>query len=206
MANPLYGSNKFDDSVDYTIGDQNVSFSKRNVISMGATTAETNLTAEQSGSLVVLNSTASQIQVINLPTVLPEDVGTWFEFVVTVSGNSASAGSYTINTGGHATDYSGDTATKGYDDFIGVVSVVDTTTPAMPADDASNAIPAAGEGTLVLALDTSNATVAVGTHFRVTAVTQSVIGTASSNVWHIDGTIATPQATGFVTGALFTAP
>ena len=204
MANPIYGQNKFDNSADFIIGDSNDAYIKRNVISMGATTAETSLTAAQTGSLINLNSTAGQIQVINLPTIKGADVGTWYEFVVTVAGNSGSAGSYTINTGGHATDP--DSATKGYDDIIGVVSIVDTSLPAMPADDASNAIPASGEGTMVLAADTTNAVIAVGSHFRLTALIPSPIGTASGNVWHIDGTLCTSEATGFVTGALFTAP
>ena len=204
MANPQYGQNKFDNSADFIVGDNNEAFIQRNVIAMGGTTAETDLTAAQSGSLINLNSTASQIQVINLPTIKSGDVGTWYEFVVTVIGNSAAAGSYTINTGGHATDP--DSATKGYDDIIGVVSIADTSLPAMPADDASNAVPAAGEGTMVLADNTSNAIIAIGSHFRLTALISSPIGTASGNVWQIDGTLCTSQATGFVTGALFTAP
>ena len=204
MANPLYGQNKFDNSADFIVGDSNEAFLKRNVIAMGATTAETTLTVAQTGSLINLNGTASQIQVINLPTIKGKDIGTWYEFVVTAIGNSGAAGSYTINTGGHATDP--DSATAGYDDIIGVVSIVDTSLPAMPADDASNAIPASGEGTMILADDTGNAVIALGSHFRMTAVIASPIGTASGNVWHIDGTLCTAQATGFVTGALFTAP
>ena len=86
------------------------------------------------------------------------------------------------------------------------MSIVDTSLPAMTADDASNAIPASGEGTMILADDTGNAVIALGSHFRMTAVIASPIGTASGNVWHIDGTLCTAQATGFVTGALFTAP
>ena len=204
MANPMYGQNKFDNSADSIIGDNGEAYVKRPIIKMGATTAETDLTAAQSGSLIVLNSTASQLQVINLPTVKSCEEGIYYDFVVTVIGNSAAAGSYTINTGGHAT--SSGSATKGYDDFVGVLKVVDTSLPAMPADDASNAIPASGEGSLVLADDTSNAVVAIGSHFRITAVAASTIGTASGNTWHIDGTLCTAQATGFVTGALFTAP
>ena len=204
MANPMYGQNKFDGSADFLIGDNNEAYVKRPIIKMGGTTAETSLTAAQSGSLIVLNGTPAQIQVINLPTVKAGEEGIWYEFIVTVIGNSGAAGSYTINTGGHASDP--DSATKGYDDFVGVLGVVDTSLPAMPADDASNAVPAAGEGTMVLADDTSNAVVAIGSHFRMTAVAASDIGTASTNVWHVDGTLTTAQATGFVTGALFTAP
>ena len=204
MANPMYGQNKFDNSADYIVGDDKEAYIKRNVITSGATTDATSLTAAQSGSLIVLGSTASQIQVFNLPTVKVGDVGIYYDFVVTIMGASAAAGSYTINTGGHAT--SEDSSTAGYDDIIGVVSVVDTSLPAMPADDASNAVPASGEGTMVIANDTSNAIVAVGSHFRFTAIAASTIGTASGNTWHIEGTICTSQATGFVTGALFTAP
>ena len=204
MANPLYGQNKFDNSADFIVGDANEAFIKRNVLPAGATTAVTSLTAAQSGSLIVLNSTAAQIQVYQLPTIKAVDVGTYYDFIVTVSGNSGAAGSYTINTGGHATDP--DSATAGYDDIVGVVAVLDTSLPAMPADDASNAIPASGEGTLVLADNTTNAAVAIGTNFRFTAIAASTIGTASGNTWNIQGTICTAQATSFVTGALFTAP
>ena len=204
MANPMYGQNKFDNSADFIIGDNNEAFIKRNVLPSGATTAVTSLTAAQSGSLIVLNSTAAQIQVYQLPTIKAVDVGTYYDFIVTVSGNSGAAGSYTINTGGHATDP--DSATAGYDDIVGVVSIVDTSLPAMPADDASNAVPASGEGALILADDTSNAVAGIGTNFRFTAVQASTIGTAAGNTWSISGTITTAQATGFVTGALFTAP
>ena len=204
MANPMYGQNKFDKSADFIIGDANEAFIKRNVLPSGATTATTSLTAAQSGSLIVLNSTAAQIQVYQLPTIKAVDVGTYYDFIVTVSGNSGAAGSYTINTGGHATDP--DSATAGYDDIVGVLGIVDTSLPAMPADDASNAIPASGEGTLVLADNTTNAAVAIGTNFRFTAIQASTIGTASGNTWNISGTMCTAQATSFVTGALFTAP
>ena len=200
----MYGQNKYDNSNDLIISDNGIAFFKRNVISMGATTAETDLTVAQSGSLINLNSTASQIQVINLPTIQSDDVGTWYEFVITIAGNSGAAGSYTINTGGHATDASGDSATKGYDDMIGTIKVLDNA--AYTNADKSNCVPAGGEGTLVLADDTSNAAIAVGSSFTLTAVAESTIGTASANVWLIDGTLMSGDATGFVTGALFTAP
>ena len=139
---------------------------------------------------------------INLPTIKPADVGTVYEFYVNIIGNSGAAGSYTINTGGHATD--SDSRTAGYDDFIGLLTVVDTV--AYTSGDKSNVIPASAEGTLVLADDTTNAVVAVGTNFTCTAVAASDIGTASSNVWLIRGQIMTADATGFVTTALFTGP
>ena len=202
MANPLYGQNKFDNSADFIVGDNNEAFIQRNVISLGATTAETDLTAAKSGSLIVLNGTPSQIQVINLPTIKPGEVGTYFEFIVTVIGNSAAAGSYTINTGGHASDP--DSATKGYDDFVGTLKIVDNV--AVTTADKSNIVPAGGEGALIIADDTTNGVADVGTSFRLTAVIASTIGTAAANVWLIDGTMMTAQATSFVTTNVFTAP
>ena len=202
MANPQYGQNKFDTSADLLIGDNGEAFIKRNVISMGAETDETDLTVAQTGSLIVLNSTASQIQVINLPTILPGDVGTYYEFIVTVIGNSAAAGSYTINTGGHASDPSD--ATKGYDDFVGTMKIVDNV--AVTTADKSNIVPAGGEGALIIADDTTNGVADVGTSFRLIAIAASTIGTAAANVWLVDGTMMTAQATSFVTTAVFTAP
>jgi len=178
---------------------------KRKVYNSVAQTDAKTFTTSDSGTLVVLASTAGQIQVFNLPTIASTaDLGTYFDFIVTVAGNSGAAGSYTINTGGNASDLTA-SPTAGYDDFIGVLSVVDLALPAMPADDASNVKPAAGEGALILAEDTTNAIVGPGTNFRVTAVALSTT-TAAANVWHIQGTIATSQATGFVTTNLFTAP
>ena len=202
MANPMYGQNKFDNSADFIVGDNNEAFIQRNVISMGATTAETDLTAAQTGSLIVLNSTASQIQVINLPTIKPGQVGTYFEFIVTIIGNSAAAGSYTINTGGHASDP--DSATKGYDDFVGTLKIVDNV--AVTTADKSNIVPAGGEGALIIADDTTNGVADVGTSFTLTAIAASTIGTAAANVWLVDGTMMTAQATSFVTTNVFTAP
>ena len=202
MANPMYGQNKFDNSADFIVGNENEAYIKRNVISMGATTDETDLTAALTGSLIVLNSTASQIQVINLPTVRPQDVGTWYEFIVTVIGNSAAAGSYTINTGGHATSYS--SATKGYDDFVGTLKVVDNV--AVTTADKSNIVPAADEGAMIIADDTTNGVADVGTSFRLTAILASTLGTSGANVWLVDGTMMTAQATSFVTTNVFTAP
>jgi|1_EtaG_2_1085319.scaffolds.fasta_scaffold00953_8 hypothetical protein len=179
---------------------------KRKVLTIDDETAETSLTHDQSGTLIVLGGTAAQIQVINLPTITSSMIGTFYDFIVTVIGNSGAAGSYTINTGGHATDTTGGSATKGYDDYIGVLQVLDTSAAGYVNGDESNIVPASGEGTLVLADDTSNGVVAVGTHIRVTAVAASTIGTASGNTWLVSGTIMTAQATGFVTTAVFTAP
>ena len=204
MANPMYGSNKFDNSADFVIGDAGESFVRRNVVTSGATTDATSLTVAQSGSLIVLGSTVEQIQVFNLPTILAKDIGTYYDFIVTVTGNSGAAGSYTINTGGHATDGSGDSATIGYDDYIGVLKVVDTV--ANTAADKTQIVPDSGDGTLVLADDTSNGVIAVGSKFRFTAVAASTIGTASGDTWLVDGTLLSADATGFVTTAVTTAP
>ena len=202
MANPMYGQNKFDDSANFLIGDNGEAFVKRNVISIVAQTDATSLTTAQTGSLIVLAGTPGQIQVLNLPTIKPEDVGTFYEFVVTVIGNSGAAGSYTINTGGHATDP--DSATAGYDDFVGTLKIVDNV--AVTTADKSNIVPAGGEGALIIADDTTNGVADVGTSFTLTAIAASTIGTAGANVWLIDGTMMTAQATSFVTTNVFTAP
>ena len=188
---------------DITMGGCQLGF-KRKVLTIDSETAATSLTTNQSGTLIVLGGTVAQIQVINLPTITSTDIGTFYDFIVTVIGNSGAAGSYTINTGGHATDTTGESATIGYDDFIGTLSVLDTT--AYTAADKTNIIPAGGEGTFVLADDTSNGAVAVGTYFRATAVAASTIGTASGNTWLLSGQIFSADASGFVTGAVFTAP
>ena len=204
MANPLYGQNKFDTSADLLIGDNGEAFVKRNVISLGAETGETDLTVALTGSLVNLNGTASQIQVINLPTILPGDVGTNFEFIVTAIGNSGAAGSYTINTGGHASDPS--SATKGYDDWhpASTLSIAEPTIVATA--DKLTVLPSAGDGAMILADNTTVAPIALGSNFRMTAVAASTIGTAAANVWYLEGILFTSQATGFVTTNLFTAP
>ena len=178
---------------------------KRKVYYSVAQTSEKNLSTDDSGMLVVLGSTASQIQVFNLPTITDADLGTYFDFVVTVTGNSAAAGSYTINTGGSATSATA-TPTKGYDDFIGTLRVKDNSAINPHATEATNIVPAGGEGTLVLADDTTNGVIAVGSNFRVTAIAASTIGTASGNTWLVTGLLMTAQATAFVTTAVFTAP
>lgn len=179
---------------------------KKKMLNIVAQTAVTALTPEDSGTTVVLGggagTQAGQIQVINLPTILAAEVGTYYDFIVGTIGNSGAAGSYTINTGGHASDLTG-AATAGYDDFIGTLNVVDTV--AVTTADKSVVIPAAGEGAMILADDTSNAVVAIGTAFRCIAINPSTT-TAAANVWLLSGTILTAQATGFVTGALFTNP
>jgi len=186
------------------VGDKSVlKGQRRQVINLGATTAETNLGAADSGAMILLDGTASQIQVINLPTVTSDMVGIFYDFNVLAIGNSGAAGSYTINTGGHATDATA-TPTKGFDDFIGVVKVLDNA--AYTTADKSNIVPAGGEGALILADDTTNGVVAVGSQFRCTAVAASTIGTAAGNTWLIEGTLMSAQATGFVTTNVFTAP
>jgi len=187
---------------DITLGGSQLTY-KRKVLTIDSETDETTLTADQSGTLIVLGGTVAQIQVINLPTITSGMVGTFYDFIVTVAGNSGAAGSYTINTGGSATSATA-SPTKGYDDFIGTLSVLDTV--AVTTADKSTVIPAAGEGTMVLADDTTNGVIAVGTHFRATAVAASTIGTASGNTWLLSGQLMSAQATGFVTTNVFTAP
>ena len=178
---------------------------KQKVYYSVAQTAAKTLTADDSGTLIVLGSTVAQIQVFNLPSIRVQDVGTYFDFIVTTTGNSGAAGSYTINTGGSATSVTA-APTAGYDDFIGVLQVLDTTGAGYVNGDESNIVPASGEGTFVLADDTTNGVIAVGTHFRAIAVAASTIGTASGNTWLLTGAIYTAQATGFVTTNVFTAP
>ena len=158
---------------------------KKKMLNIVAQTAVTALTPEDSGTTVVLGggagTQAGQIQVINLPTILAAEVGTYYDFIIGAIGNSGA----------------------GYDDFIGTLNVVDTV--AVTTADKSVVIPAAGEGAMILADDTSNAVVAIGTAFRCMAINPSTT-TAAANVWLLSGTILTAQATGFVTGALFTNP
>jgi len=178
---------------------------KREVVTTGARTAVLNLSPLQSGALINLASTAAQIQVINLPTVKTSDVGTYYDFVVSISGNSGAAGSYTINTGGHASDLTSGAFTAGYDDFH-IASMGLIAEPTIVATgDKLTVFPTDGDGTLVLAANTSVAPVAVGTRFRCTAVAASTT-TASTDVWMFEGVFVTSQATGFVNTNLFTAP
>lgn len=204
MANPLYGQNKFDNSADSIIGDNGEAFIKRNVISIIAQTDATTLTVAQTGSLINLAGTAGQIQVLNLPTIRPEDVGTYYDFVVTAIGNSGAAGSYTINTGGHASDPG--SATAGYDDYHPASTLIIAEPTIVATGDKLTVLPSAGDGAMILADDTTVAPIALGTNFRMTAVAASTIGTAAANVWFVEGILYTSQATGFVTTNLFTAP
>ena len=178
---------------------------KRKIYNSVAQTAEKTFTVSDSGTLSILASTASQIQVFNLPTIATAaQIGTWFEFIVLVSGNSTSAGSYTINTGGNASDLSA-APTKGYDDFHAASKLLVAEPTIVATADALTVSPSAGDGTLVLAANTTDAIIATGTHFKCTAVAASDT-TASTDVWFVEGTIMTTQATGFVTTNLFTAP
>ena len=206
MANPMYGQNRFDNANDFIVGDDQEAYIKRNVISLGAETDATTLTTALTGSLVNLNGTASQIQVVNLPTITTNDVGTYYDFIVTAIGNSAAAGSYTINTGGHASDSSGDSATIGYDDFHPASTLFVSAAVMVAEADKASVLPSSGDGTMILADDTSVAPLSLGCNFRMTAVAESTIGTAAANVWYVEGVLFTSQATGFVTTNLFTAP
>jgi hypothetical protein len=172
---------------------------RRNIIEVGAN-ASTTLTTAQSGALVLLNGTVADA-VVQLPYITSNDVGVYYDFHQLTEGNSTAAGSHLIKTGGHATDTSGDSNTAAYDDFIGMVLVVDPV--AVIASDKTNAVPGADEGVFDLALDTANGAAGIGTRFRCTAVAASTT-VAGANVWLIEG-IVMGEATGWVTTALFTA-
>ena len=66
--------------------------------------------------------------------------------------------------------------------------------------------PAASEGAMILADNTTNAVLKVGTKFKMVAIKASVIGTANTDVCMVDGILQTSQATSFATTNLFTAP
>ena len=170
-----------------------------------AQTAAKTLTTDDSGTLIILASTAAQIQVFNLPTIPDATyLGTFFDFVVTVTGNSGAAGSYTINTGGNATDLTA-APTAGYDDFHLGSKLLIAEPTIVATSDKLLVSPTNGDGTMILASNTSVAPIATGTTFRMTAVAASNT-TASTDVWLIEGTLMTTEATGFVTTNLFTAP
>ena len=170
-----------------------------------AQTAAKTLTTDDSGTLIILASTAAQIQVFNLPTIPDATyLGTFFDFVVTVTGNSGAAGSYTINTGGNATDLTA-APTAGYDDFHLGSKLLIAEPTIVATSDKLLVSPTNGDGTMILAANTSVAPIATGTTFRMTAVAASNT-TASTDVWLIEGTLMTTEATGFVTTNLFTAP
>ena len=178
---------------------------KRPVYNSVAQTAVKTLTTDDSGTLIVLGSTASQIQVFNLPTIPDATyIGTFFDFIVTVTGNSTSAGSYTINTGGHASDLTA-APTAGYDDFHLASKLLILEPTIVATGDKLLVSPTNGDGALILAANTTNAIIATGTTFRLTAVAASTT-TASTDVWLLEGNLMTTQATGFVTTNLFTAP
>ena len=179
---------------------------KKKMLNIVAQTSATQLTVGDSGTTIMLGggagTQAGQIQVINLPTVQAADVGTYFDFRVGVSGNSGAEGSFTINTGGHASNLTpAQAATLGYDDFFGVLHVVDTT--GVIANDRSIITPADGEGAMILALDTTSGGIAVGSSFRCMAVNPSTT-TEDTNVWWLSGTLLSADATGFVTTNVFT--
>ena len=178
---------------------------KKKIYNSVAQTAAKTFTTDDSGTLTILASTAGQIQVFNLPTIPDANyIGTFFEFIVLVSGNGGAAGSYTINTGGHASDLTA-SPTAGYDDFHAASKLLIAEPTIVATADKLTVSPANGDGTLILADNTSVAPIAIGTHFKCTAVAASTT-TASTDVWFLEGTLMTTQATGFVTTNLFTAP
>ena len=178
---------------------------KRPVYNSVAQTAAKTLTTDDSGTLIVLGSTAAQIQVFNLPTIPDATyIGTFFDFVVTVTGNSGAAGSYTINTGGHTSDLTA-APTAGYDDFHLASKLLIAEPTIVATGDKLLVSPANGDGAMILSDNTTNAIIATGTTFRCTAVAASTT-TQSTDVWLLEGNLMTTEATGFVTANLFTAP
>ena len=183
--------------------------SKREVFTTGATTAATTLTTADSGKLIILGSTVAQIQVINLPTIpTSAEVGTFYDFFVSIAGNSGAAGSYTINTGGNATSLTA-APTAGFDDFIGTVQVceVGATAGVVAAGDVTSVTPADGDGTLLVASDTGTGNLAdieVNSYFRCTAIAPSTT-TAGTNVWRIEGLFRATETTNYI-NEMFTAP
>jgi len=160
----------------------------------------------QSGSLILLNGApAARTQVINLPTITAADLGTYYDFIVTVIGAvGANSGAYTISTGGHPTNLAL-AATPSTDDFIGTLHVIEADGVSV-ATDAYAVTPAVGEGTMNLANNTTNGDAVVGSSFRCTAVSPSIAAAGGgTDVWLLTGLLLTTQATGFVTTALFSA-
>jgi len=166
-------------------------------------TAKLTLTPEDSGRKIILNGTLAVTggQLVQLPTITTDDIGTYYDFIVTVTGNSGAAGSYKIQTGGNATNLAL-APTASYDDFVGRLPVLDAA--ATTTLDKSAVAPSAGDGTLVLALNTANGTIQTGTYLRCTAIAASTT-TAGTDVWLLEGMIITNDATGFVTTNLFVA-
>ena len=133
------------------------------MLNIVAQTAATALTPEDSGTTVVLGggvgTHAAQIQVINLPTILAAEVGTYYDFIVGLSANSGAAGSYTINAGGHASDLTGaatlDAASLALTGAVTVATGIQSTTVARTATDdgTGNGTIAAGTSTVLVDAD-----------------------------------------------------
>ena len=138
----------------------------RQVLNEGGTTRQ--LLVGESGALCVFNVAANQTY--TLPIIGANDVGMYFDFVVTVTGT----GSYSVDTGQTA-------------DKIGGGMMMRSTTPA--EDDA---FPATIASTVSIDLDTAIKGEQAGGAFRLTAIAlaQWAVGGYAVGV----GTMATPFA------------
>ena len=157
---------------------------KREVINVTDTSIV--LKTNQSGALINLAPSDTGVSV-GLPTIKAADIGTYYDFIVTVDTSTNTA---TVTTGGHASDDTSRTAA--YDDFIGGLNQLSSAalTAAGSSEAAVFRVPMAdGDGTLVFDENLANNTAQIGTHFRATAIIASDIGTASANVWFIEGTL-----------------
>jgi hypothetical protein len=134
------------------------------------------LTAAQSGSLCLFSAAAGSV--FTLPTVTADQIGTWFDFQVTVT---VTSNSHTVITGTPASQF-----------ILGsVLQAIEDTTPAAnpgPKDFVFN-----GSTHVKCAMNGSTTGGIIGTTLRIVAI--------STTVWLISGyvkasgTIATPAAT-----------
>ena len=158
---------------------------RRNVITL-TTTTDRELTVAESGSLININNSVSNEEIIvGLPTIEAGNVGTFYEFVLT----GVSAGDTTrihIQTGGHATTINEDNRTANYDDFIGGLNQLETT--GVAADDVQYITPSNNNGELVFDSNLINNLAQAGTRFRCTAIAASTT-TANTDVWLLEGTL-----------------
>jgi len=158
---------------------------RRNVITL-TTTTDRELTVAESGSLININNSGSNEEIIvGLPTIEAGNVGTFYEFVLT----GVSTGDNTrihIRTGGNATTINEGNRTPNYDDFIGGLNQLEATNVA--AADVQYITPSNGDGELVFDSDLPNNLAQAGTRFRCTAIAPSTT-TANTDVWLLEGTL-----------------
>ena len=157
---------------------------RRNVITLSATTDRL-LTVAESGSLINIDNSSNVLVVVGLPTIEAGNIGTFYEFVLT--GVSAGDGTrIQIQTGGNATTINEDNRTAKYDDFIGGLNQLETTT--VTGADVQYITPDDGDGELVFDSDLANNLTQAGTRFRCTAISVSTTA-ANANVWLLEGTL-----------------